>query len=169
MASHSLASLFAEDGVSLTAAPSGVLTLTLSRTENLINSTMVDLLSRALTVVEQASHPKALCITAEGKFFSNGLDVTWMGENAGEALSMIKAFWRVLARLLVLDCHTVAAINGHAFGGGLFIALACDHRVMRTERGFACFPELNLGMRLSKAFAELAKVLDTAWRLVGTW
>ena len=47
----------------------------------------------------------------------------------------------------------VAAINGHAFGAGVFLALACDWRLMRTERGFLNFPELNLGMRLSKAFA----------------
>jgi enoyl-CoA hydratase/carnithine racemase len=81
----------------------------------------------------------------------------------------------------------VAALNGHAFGAGLFMALACDYRAMRTERGFICFPELNLGdaclsllapmppaslnepaarsgMRLSKAFAELAKV-----RVEGLW
>jgi len=29
------------------------------------------------------------------------------------------AFWRILARLLTLDCHAVCAINGHAFGAGL--------------------------------------------------
>jgi len=80
-----------------------------------------------------------------------------MAEHPGEAFGMMEAFWKVLARLLTLDCHTVAALNGHAFGAGIFIALACDWRLMRTERGFACFPELNLGMRLSKAFAELAK------------
>ena len=43
------------------------------------------------------------------------------------------------------------------FGGGFFLALACDWRVMRTQKGFLNFPELNLGMRLSKPFAELAK------------
>ena len=70
---------------------------------------------------------------------------------------MVQSFWRWLGRLLVTDCHTVAAINGHAFGAGLFMALACDWRIMRTERGFVNFPELNLGLRLSKAFAELTK------------
>jgi len=69
-----------------------------------------------------------------------------------------------LARLLVMDCRTVAAINGHAFGAGLFLALACDYRLMRTSRGYLCWPEANLGMRLDKGFSELtkAKVTDPA-------
>merc|ERR1719197_1889192 len=71
--------------------------------------------------------------------------------------AMIESFYRLLARILVLDCHTVCAINGHAFGAGLFLALACDWRIMRTKQGFVNFPELNLGMRLSLGFAELAK------------
>jgi len=70
---------------------------------------------------------------------------------------MIESFWQVLARLLVMDCTTICAINGHAFGAGLFLALACDWRIMRTEKGFLNFPELNLGMPLSIGFAELAK------------
>ena len=28
------------------------------------------------------------------------------------------------------------------FGGGFFLALACDWRVMRTQKGFLNFPEL---------------------------
>ena len=39
----------------------------------------------------------------------------------------------------------------------MFLALATDWRIMRTERGYLSFPEVNLGMRLSKPFAELAK------------
>merc|ERR1712166_101623 len=38
-----------------------------------------------------------------------------------------------------------------------FLSLATDFRVMQSAKGFVCFPEANLGMRLSKAFAELAK------------
>jgi len=75
---------------------------------------------------------------------------------------MLASCWAFLARLLVLDCRTVAAINGHAFGAGFFMALACDYRLMRTSRGYLCWPEANLGMRLAKGFAELikAKILD---------
>jgi Delta3-Delta2-enoyl-CoA isomerase len=98
---------YTSEHVTLTCRPDGVFTLVLCGEQNLINPPMVTELTTALSLVEAAPHPKALCVTAEGKFFSNGLDVTWMSENPGEAFSMIESFWRFLAQLLVLPCHTV--------------------------------------------------------------
>jgi enoyl-CoA hydratase/carnithine racemase len=109
------------------------------------------------------------------KFFSNGLDLEWMmranapsapapapdggGINANDAVSgLIESFNSdVLARVLTLPFRTVAAINGHCIGAGLFLALACDYRIMRTERGVLQWPEARLGMRLTKGFAELSR------------
>lgn len=149
--------LFSVDGVSVT-REGPMIVLMMDRGENRVNLDFAKLLDKALARVEEAKGPKALVIASKSdKFFGNGLDVDWMAKNPKEEGLMLPLFWKILGRLLVLDCHTVAAINGHAFGAGFFMALACDWRVMRTERGFLNFPELNLGMRLSKPFAELAK------------
>ncbi len=111
------------------------------------------------------------------KFFGNGLDLEWMmkasnnqNKSAAAAVSaatkndenptsqMIETFnSQVLAKILTLPFRTVAAINGHCIGAGLFVALACDYRFMRTERGYIQWPEARLGMRLTKGFAELSK------------
>lgn len=152
--------LFDKDGVSVR-RQGPILTLLMNRGENRVNLTAVQLLHEALDHIEAAEGPKALVVASGNpKFFGNGLDLDWMmssKDNPDAVNAAMTGFWKFLGRLLVLHCHTVAAIGGHAFGAGFFLALACDWRVMRTEKGFCNFPELNLGMRLSKPFAELAK------------
>ena len=39
---------------------------------------------------------------------------------------------------------TIAALNGHTFGGGVFIAMACDWRIMLENSGNLCFPEIKV-------------------------
>jgi enoyl-CoA hydratase/carnithine racemase len=155
--------LFNRDGISLTKAANGIHTLAMDRGENRFNPLLIADLSEAVAKVQSAGHPKALVITGVGKFLSNGLDTDWMSTHNNPSQeetstpAMVESVYRLLAKILVMDCRTVAAINGHAFGAGLFLALACDFRVMRTKRGYVNFPELNLGMPLSVPFAELAK------------
>ena len=163
--------LFEDRGVTLTAssnsAANGVLILTLDRKGNVFNPELVASLNAALDIVDDRDHPKALVITGKGKFFSNGLDLSFLQSKTTEEVnSMIEGVWRVLGRILVMDCRTVAGINGHAFGAGLFLALACDFRIMRTKRGYLNWPELNLGMRLAKGFSELTKAKVTDPKLL---
>ena len=156
-----------------------ILTIALNRhhEKNVINPRMISLLTQALDIID--SHPsvtntydKALIITGlsssngksdEGgssKFFSNGLDLQWMRHASAstDVSKMIESFnAQVLARILILPFRTIAAINGHCIGAGLFLALACDYRIMRTERGYLQWPEARLGMRLTKGFMELSK------------
>ena len=159
VATNSMGVLQDEDGISLTSDEStGVYTLRMDRGPNVVNPRFVDLLGKAIGKIEKAPHPKALVVTGTGKFFSNGLDLEYLQRSSeSQKGALITSFWELLARLMVADCRTVASINGHGFGAGLFLALACDYRVMRTDRGYLCWPEVNLGMRLAKGFSELSK------------
>ena len=124
--------------------------------ENRFNPAFISELMRALDEAEHADEPTALVLTGDGKFFSNGLDLAWMsGEGRDRAGEVLSGMLGIFARLLGSPIATVAALNGHAFAGGAMLALACDFRVMRTDRGFFCIPEIDLGLPLHPGMAAL--------------
>ncbi len=128
-----------------------VFVLTMDDGENRWNTTFVRAFSEALDEVEQSEGPAALVTrSASEKFFSNGLDLEWQsatGDHRGGDRTVFGTEFMALAgRLITFPVPTLCAINGHAFGAGLMIALCHDVRFMRSDRGFACANEVELGM-----------------------
>lgn len=140
----------------------------------------IPLLQRLNALLDQVEEqtPCALILTGAGKFFSAGFDLRSLtgaphskattkenGNNSErkdktpQGTELVHYSWQVLARLLVFPAPTVALFNGHAFGLGLFLGLACDHRIMmkQTSSGFLCLPEITIGLPLGSGFAALAK------------
>ena len=59
------------------------------------------------------------------KIFSNGLDLEYLAKNGEEAgLRSIRGLNFLLADLLSYPIPVVAAMQGHAFAGGAWLALA---------------------------------------------
>jgi Delta3-Delta2-enoyl-CoA isomerase len=129
----------------------GVTLVTMQAGENRFNLPFVTALDHTLQAAGDERRP--LVLTGVGKFFSNGLDLDWLsvaGPDGGA--EMMAALHQVLARLLAFPGATVAAVNGHAFGAGAILAAAADMRVMRQDRGYFCFPEVDLGLAMSEPF-----------------
>jgi enoyl-CoA hydratase/carnithine racemase len=99
-----------------------------------------------LDEVDAAPSPRALVTTATGKFFSNGLDLDWLGQNTDRVEEYVVQVHELLARTLELAVPTVAALQGHTYAGGAMFALAHDWRVMRADRGFLCLPEADINI-----------------------
>lgn len=136
-----------------TTAP--VWTLNLGDDENRFSPDWLSQVADALGVVRDSDEPVALCITATGKFFSNGLDLDWLQANAGEWSSYVAQVQSVFSQTLTLPVPTVCAINGHCFAAGAMLAMACDYRVMRTERGFFCLPEVDINIPFTVGMSAL--------------
>ncbi|EXG79646.1 enoyl-CoA hydratase-related protein [Cryptosporangium arvum] len=134
-----------------------VFVLDLGDTENRFHPDWLAEVHTALDEVEAAAGPKALVTTATGKFFSNGLDLDWLGTHADELSEYISAVQALLARYLAFPAPTVAAVQGHNFGGGAMLALAHDFRVMRADRGYFCLPEVDLGMPFTAGMTALVR------------
>jgi Delta3-Delta2-enoyl-CoA isomerase len=123
-----------------------VFVLTLGSDENRFHPDRVAFLNAALDEVGSATGPKAVVTTGDGKFYSNGLDLDWMASHPDDAEANLIAIHALFARVLAFPAPIVAAVQGHAFAGGAMLALAHDLCVMRTDRGFFCLPEVDLGI-----------------------
>ncbi|TQM32806.1 enoyl-CoA hydratase-related protein [Nocardia bhagyanarayanae] len=102
-----------------------------------------------------AEGAQGLLTTASGKFYSNGLDLDWLGANADRAQWYVARVQALFARVLTLPVPTAAALPGHAFGAGAMLAIAHDYRVMRGDRGYFCFPEVDIRIPFTPGMAAL--------------
>ena len=89
-----------------------------------------------------------IVITGAGeKFFCAGANIKMLNS----ATSQFRYFFslhgnEVLLRMENTAKLIIAALNGHAVGGGLEIALACDIRIAKSGPGMLGLPEINLGL-----------------------
>jgi enoyl-CoA hydratase/carnithine racemase len=132
-----------------------VVVLDLGDTENRFHPDWLSEMHDRLDEAGEKDGPRALVVTATGKFLSNGLDLEWLSAHASERTAYLASAQELLARVVALPMVTVAAIQGHAFAAGAMLTLACDFRVMRADRGFWCLPEADIGMAFSPGMAAL--------------
>jgi enoyl-CoA hydratase/carnithine racemase len=125
--------------------------------ENRFSLEWLAAVSSALDQVQATDGPIALVTTGEGKFYSNGMDLDWLASAPARAGEYLRMIYRVLGRVLSFPAITVAAVNGHAFGGGAQLAVAHDFAVMRADRGYWCMPEADLGLPLTAEYTSLLR------------
>ncbi len=104
-------------------------------------------------VLAKGAH--GLVTTADSKFYSNGLDLDWLGAHSDQGAWYVGRVQSLLARVLTFPVPTAAAVVGHAFGAGAMLAMAHDFRVMRADRGFFCFPEVDIHIPFTPGMAAL--------------
>jgi enoyl-CoA hydratase/carnithine racemase len=99
--------------------------------------------------------PRALLTVARGRFYSNGLDLDFVLTHPDQKGAYIADVHALPTKMLALPMPTVAAVTGHAFGGGATLGMAHDWRVMRADRGYHCFPEVDIGLSFTPGMTAL--------------
>ncbi len=126
--------------------------VTLNDGENRFNPGFIHSFLEILDELEQATDARTLVVrSAHEKIFSNGIDLDWLTPviQKGDIPAAKDFFFlmnRLFKRTLTYPLITVAAITGHAFAGGAIWSCAFDFRFMRSDRGYFCFPEVDLGI-----------------------
>lgn len=133
--------------------------LTLGDDENRFSPDFLDAVNSHLDTVEDSAG--ALVTVGDGKFWSNGLDLDWLLAHGDEMESYVRRVHALFARLLVFPMPTLAAITGHAFGAGAMAAVAHDFRFMRADRGYFCFPEVDIDIPFTPGMAALIQAKTT--------
>jgi enoyl-CoA hydratase/carnithine racemase len=127
-----------------------IATITLDNTAklNALTPAMMEEMAGVLDRIEAASTVRAVLLTSAGeRFFCAGADINaWAGYSPQEfARIWVRGGHRLFDRLARLAKPTIAVLHGHAFGGGLELAAACDIRVMAPQAEIA-LPESGVGI-----------------------
>lgn len=93
----------------------------------------------ALKEISKKEEIRAVVLRGTGKGFCGGGDVKemYIAENKSKFLSdLTKAIHKCVLEMRTMEKPVIAAVNGHAFGAGLSIALACDIIIAVKEAKF---------------------------------
>lgn len=137
--------------------------LTMNNGKNLHDPDWTEAMLAVYGEIEADQEIKALVLTSsDPKYFCLGVNTDWIFKAVqdNDYPGISKWFYRngeLFTALMMAPFPTIAAINGHAFGNGLVLAGACDFRFMSADRGFLCFPEIDMGIQLVPSMLEWMK------------
>jgi len=140
-------------------ARDGVAWLSLARPAalNALNRELTAALEDGLDRVAAMNDVSVLVVRGRGRAFCAGNDIAEMATLSGEeAEALASRQARLMTRFAELPQVTIAAVDGHALGGGLMLALAQDLRIASDRARFG-LPEVRLGF--NPAYG-IARVLD---------
>lgn len=123
--------------------------ITLNRPEkgNALTLPMLNQIDRYVRQLRTARHIRALILRGNGRFFCTGGDIEAWGSLTPTEMAdeWILRGIRVFEMIAALPQPVIAAISGHALGGGLELALSADFRVGVKAVKLGT-PEVGLGM-----------------------
>jgi len=143
----------------------GIITLNRPKALNALNTQVMNEVTSAAADFDDDPGIGAIIITGSAKAFAAGADIKEMAE-----LSFADAFgadfFAPWSKLAAVRTPTIAAVAGHALGGGCELAMMCDVLIAADTAKFGQ-PEIKLGVlpgmggsqRLTRAIGK-AKAMD---------
>ncbi|MEN6488895.1 MAG: enoyl-CoA hydratase/isomerase family protein [Smithella sp.] len=123
-----------------------VLSLINGARANTITDDVIAEYNAVLDELEAAPGNAALVVaSADPKYWSNGIDREWlMTMPPGHLTLLASSLDRLYLRMALLNMPTVGCLTGHTYAAAAILAATFDFRLMRADRGFFCFPEVDI-------------------------
>jgi enoyl-CoA hydratase/carnithine racemase len=138
--------------------------LTLERPEarNALSRIVADALEAVLARLPAMDEVRAVVVAGRGRSFCAGADIAEMPTLSPAEAEALAARWQgIMDAFAALPQVTIAAVQGHALGGGLMLAIAQDLRVAEASARFG-LPEVTLGFNPGYGIARLLDVAGGA-------
>jgi enoyl-CoA hydratase/carnithine racemase len=145
-----------------TEGPVARLTLERPQARNALSRAMAEALEAALARLATMDQVRAVVVAGRGRSFCAGADISEMPTlSPAEAEALAGRWQRIMDGFAALPQVTIAAVQGHALGGGLMLAIAQDLRVAEASARFG-LPEVTLGFNPGYGIARLLDVAGGA-------
>jgi Delta3-Delta2-enoyl-CoA isomerase len=138
-----------------------ILSLTNGSKANTFNEDILGEYNAVLDEVEASTGNAALLITStDPKFWSNGINLEWLiTKPASYFVQFAFLLDKLYLRFALLNMPTVGCLTGHTYAGAAVLATTLDFRLMRADRGFFCFPEIDIKIPFSPVMQQVLKLL----------
>ena len=138
-----------------------ILSLTNGIKANTFNEDVIFEYNAILDELDASSGNAALLITStDHKFWSNGIDLEWILTKPASYFPQFASLLdKLLLRFALLNMPTVGCLTGHTYAGAALLAATFDFRFMRADRGFFCFPEVDIKIPFSPIMQQIIKLL----------
>ncbi|KAF0330624.1 3-hydroxymethyl-3-methylglutaryl-coenzyme a lyase [Colletotrichum asianum] len=127
----------------------GNIVLNTPRNGNTLTSPMIEDFQGAFRTFENDPSISRIVISANGKFFCTGMDLSQaalvVGKGGDASLGIFKPLKSLFELIDNSSKVTIACINGPAFGGGIGLAFSCDIRICLSSATFT-LSEVKLGL-----------------------
>src|SRR3954465_15371918 len=135
-----------------------ILTLALPDRRNAMTAELTGAWGETVASLRHDRTVRAVVVTGEGTAFCAGGALSWFVESPALPVAWIRdrmlPFYRTWLSIRDLEAPSIAAINGHAIGAGLCLALACDLRYAARGAKLSA-PFTSLGMHAGMAATYL--------------
>lgn len=138
-----------------------VLTMTGQEHGNTFTAEVFEQHHEVLNEIDGSTENCAVVLTSsDPKSWCQGINLKWLRAQPQEyEPHFMSLMEEVLLRWALLDCPTVACLNGHTFAGGAILASALDFRFMREDRGWFCFSEVDVKVPLTTTMHAIVELL----------